>query len=117
MNSRALQLFQDLFRERNPEDVSDIQFRTGKPIYLHTKEGLTAEADLPPLDVDVVCDVASLLYDLRETSEGFAQKDFEGDVVEALKKHHTLEFSSNGVPLADGSVTGRMRIQCHLSMT
>ena len=117
MNSRGLQIFQHLFNVVNPADISDVQFRTGKPIYLHTKSGLVADTTLPPLDVATICDVAALLFDLQERSEGFDHFDFTGDVAETLKTHQVMDFSSNGIPLADGSVTGRMRIQVHLSMS
>ena len=117
MNQQGLQLFHKLFQDRDPSEISDIQFRTGKPVYLHTKSGMTSELRVPPLDAGTVCDVASLLFDLQERSQGFAIDGFGDDVVAALKKHHTLDFSSDGVPLANGSVTGRMRVQCHLSMT
>lgn len=117
MNARGLQIFQELFRNIDPAEISDIQFRAGKPVYLHTKKGLIAFPGLPALNAEVICDVASVLYDLQEKSEGFAQNELGDEVVTALKANRTLDFSTDGVPLGDGRITGRMRVQCHLSMT
>ena len=117
MNSRGLQIFQHLFRDIDPAEISDIQFRAGKPVYLHTKKGLVAFPGLPALNADVICDVASVLYDLQERSEGFAVGEHGDDVVAALKAERTLDFSTDGVPLGGDRITGRMRVQCHLSMS
>ena len=117
MNERGLQIFNDLFQDIDPTDVSDIQFRTGKPVYLHTKAGLEATPGGDPLSPEEVCDAASVLFDLQEKSEGFAEDEFGDDVVSALKAHHTLDFSCDGIPLSGDRITGRMRVQAHLSMT
>ncbi len=117
MIEKGHKVIRDLFLDRSPEDVSDIQFRSGKPVYLHTKSGLVIDEQVGTLSGDQVCFVAQLLYSLQEKSDGFGDNEIGDDVVAALKAHHTLDFSCNGVPLADGSVTGRMRVQCHLSMS
>jgi len=104
--------------------VSDIQFRSKRPVYIETNHGmecldfLGALSDLAMLEI-----YKELIRRQEQASHGFGGEDVnmrqEDKIAQALvrfKESRVDDFSCEGIPFADNTrVSGRLRIQAHLS--
>lgn len=98
--------------------VSDIQIRSDRLIYVHTKRGLESVDSAGPISIETAEALAEWLYSRRvidryqdeETSQKTA-----GSLLPILREHRVIDFSTEGLPLEEGHVSGRMRVQAHLS--
>ena len=106
-----------IFGEFGNEAISDIQVRSGLPVYCHTRKGLEIVDRLGDFTVGDVLSLTRFLYSRQED-------DSTGEIGELqqmlpvetrLRDDKVADFSSSGFPLPDGSVSGRMRVQAHLS--
>ncbi len=97
--------------------VSDIQVRSGTPIYCHTKKGLEILDDLGVISSGEVMRLISFLYSRQEEDESGETENLQQMEAfeERLRRDKVVDFSSEGFPLLDGTFSGRMRVQAHLS--
>lgn len=105
--------------------VSDIQMRSGRPVYIHTNKGMEKLDFLGVLTAAHMDEILKELIRNRESaSHGFgagagveqrvdekirlAMEEFAGKMVS--------DFSCDGIPMGEnGEKSGRLRIQAHLS--
>ncbi len=115
--AQAHRIMSEIFAVAGGNQISDIQFRSGNWVYCHTKRGLEIVSRLGELPADVVMNVVEYLYGRQEPeSVGSAAKlSNQKDVKARLFDDKVADFSTEGFPLADGAVSGRMRVQAHLS--
>lgn len=104
--------------------VSDIQFRSKRPIYIETNHGMECLDFLGVLsDLDLLEIYKELVRRQEEAAHGFGGEDIhlrkEEKVEQSLmrfKETKVDDFSCEGIPYANASlVSGRLRIQAHLS--
>ncbi len=121
MDSRAQAqahfVMSEIFAVAGGNKISDIQIRSGNWVYCHTKRGLEIIRRLGELPSDVVMNVIEYLYGRQEAdSVGSASKlQNMKDVKTRLFDDKVADFSAEGFPLPDGTISGRMRVQAHLS--
>ncbi len=115
--AQAHYIMSEIFAVAGGNKISDIQFRSGNWVYCHTKRGLEIISRLGELPSDVVMNVVEYLYGRQEAeSVGSAAKlSNQKDVKARLLDDKVADFSTEGFPLSDGTVSGRMRVQAHLS--
>ena len=97
--------------------ISDIQVRSGTPIYCHTKKGLEILDDLGVISSGEVMRLISFLYSRQEEDESGETENLQQMEAfeERLRRDKVVDFSSEGFPLLDGTFSGRIRVQAHLS--
>jgi len=107
--------------------VSDIQMRSGRPVYIHTNKGMEKLAQLGNLSPTHLDEILKELIRNRESSDhGFGIDRSIGERIEEkislaiseFAKTRVADFSCEGIPMGDhGERSGRLRIQAHLSAT
>ena len=107
--------------------VSDIQMRSGRPVYIHTNKGMEKLAQLGNLSAAHLDEILKELIRNRESSDhGFGIDRSIGERIEEkislaiseFAKTRVADFSCEGIPMGDhGERSGRLRIQAHLSAT
>lgn len=119
------QLLSIIFRTCAELGVSDIQMRTGRPVYIHTNRGvemLERLGVLTPAHMDGI--LKELIRNRESTSHGFGleqdlQARVEDKIAEAVRdfaQRKVDDFSCDGIPMGRGGErSGRLRIQAHLS--
>lgn len=115
--AQADYVMSEIFAVAGANVISDIQIRSGNWVYCHTKKGLEIIRRLGELSPEVVLNVVDYLYSRQESlSYGPAAK-LQGarDVRERLFENKVADFSTEGFPLPGGVISGRMRVQAHLS--
>jgi pilus retraction protein PilT len=97
--------------------ISDIQVRSGTPVYCHTKKGLEILEDVGVISSGEVMRLISFLYSRQEEDESGETLNLQETEAfeERLRRDKVVDFSSEGFPLPDGTFSGRMRVQAHLS--
>ena len=97
--------------------ISYIQVRSGTPIYCHTKKGLEILDDLGVISSGEVMRLISFLYSRQEEDESGETENLQQMEAfeERLRRDKVVDFSSEGFHLLDGTFSGRMRVQAHLS--
>jgi pilus retraction protein PilT len=104
--------------------VSDIQFRTHRPVYIETFKGMEALDFLGVLSQRNTDEILKALIRNRESaSHGFGEvDDLDSRVDDKIARAITdfaqkkvADFSCEGIPLGNGQRSGRLRIQAHLS--
>lgn len=112
------QILNEIFNQVGANSISDIQLRSNRLPYIHTKKGLEIVHTMGPLPGDAVLEVVDTLY-TRQESEAIesATARLQGQMgaLERLQEFKVVDFASEGVTFADGSSSGRMRVQAHLS--
>lgn len=105
--------------------VSDIQMRSGRPVYIHTNKGmenLESLGTLSPRHMDEI--LKELIRNRESASHGFCAGDSSEQGVDekirtAMEEFTTKmvsDFSCDGIPMGEnGERSGRLRIQAHLS--
>lgn len=120
----GLELLSVAFEACDGRGVSDIQFRSKRPIYIETNEGMECLDFLGFLsDQDVLEVYKEFVRRQEESGHGFggaAQPTREDDkIVRALQRFQEArvdDFSADGVHYANNTkISGRLRIQAHLS--
>ncbi len=112
------QVLNEVFAQAGGNSISDIQIRSNRMVYVHTKQGLQIIYTLGELPNQVVMNVAELLYSRQEDD---AAKSVEAKLQEQmplqerLSEFKVVDFSCEGFPLGNGEISGRMRVQVHLS--
>ena len=112
------QVMNEVFTQAGENSISDIQIRSNRMVYVHTKQGLQIIYSLGELPNQVVLNVAELLYSRQEED---AAKSVEAKLQEQmplqerLAEYKVVDFSCEGFPLGNGEISGRMRVQVHLS--
>ena len=118
------ELLAHIFEECEKRGVSDIQVRSERHVFVETNNGMECVDCLGVLSRERVKTIYEALILNRETANhGFgsaATTDERGDakVRQAFEKMRTDQvddFSCNGIPLPNGELSGRLRIQAHLS--
>jgi len=116
-HSQAEQVMSAIFSAAGDNDISDIQIRSGSYVYCHTRNGLeiiTQLGEMPPLEV---MNLVKFLYTRQENDNSGTISNLQNqdDIEARLLNHKVADFSCDGFTLPDGRVSGRMRIQTHLS--
>lgn len=105
--------------------VSDIQMRSGRPVYIHTNKGmenLDSLGVLSALHMDEI--LKELIRNRESASHGFGTGDSISQRVDEkiriamaeFTEKMVSDFSCDGIPMGDnGERSGRLRIQAHLS--
>ncbi|MCB1230050.1 MAG: Flp pilus assembly complex ATPase component TadA [Verrucomicrobiae bacterium] len=112
------QVLNEVFAQAGENSISDIQIRSNRMVYVHTKQGLQIIYTLGELPNQVVMNVAELLFSRQEAD---AAKSVEAKLQDEMPLHDRLtefkvvDFSCEGFPLGNGQISGRMRVQVHLS--
>lgn len=99
--------------------VSDLQFRTDCPLYIHTSQGVECIPNFGVLSNSQLFQILEALLDNRSAGS----HEFAGNAVtdtatqlRQFEKNMVLDFSSNGLLMpTKGFPSGRLRIQAHLS--
>lgn len=112
------QVLNEVFAQAGANSISDIQIRSNRMVYVHTKQGLQIIYTLGELPNQVVMNVAELLYSRQESDAGLSveaklQEQMPMEV--RLAEFKVVDFSCEGFPMANGQISGRMRVQVHLS--
>ena len=115
--NQAHHVMSEVFAVAGSSSISDIQIRSGSWIYCHTKKGLEIVRRLGELPAEVVMNVVEYLYSRQESESVGAMASLQNlkDVKQRLFDDKVADFSTEGFPLPDGSLSGRMRVQAHLS--
>ncbi|MGJ8676817.1 MAG: type IV pilus twitching motility protein PilT [Akkermansiaceae bacterium] len=105
--------------------VSDVQIRSGLPVYIETNSGMECLAHLGVLSRDQVFEIYRELLSNRESANhGFGESANEASskdskiesAVETFIHKHVDDFSCNGIHVVStGKTSGRLRVQVHLS--
>lgn len=115
------QVLNEVFAQAGGNSISDIQIRSNRMVYVHTKQGLQIIYTLGELPNQVVLNVAELLYSRQEVEAGTksaeAKMQDEMPLQDRLAEFKVVDFSCEGFPLGNGEISGRMRVQVHLSST
>lgn len=116
-----------IFQVCDSMGVSDIQVRSGLPVYIETFRGMECLTHLGVLSShDVYLIYCELLKNRESASHGFGESESaEGradqkisEAVESFKNTCVDDFSCNGIFVpTTGKTSGRLRIQVHLSAT
>lgn len=118
------ELLAQIFEECERRGVSDIQVRSNRHVFVETNNGMECVDSLGVLSQERVKSIYEALILNRESANhGFgsaASTNERGDakVRQAFEQMRTVQvddFSCNGIPLPNGEVSGRLRIQAHLS--
>ncbi len=114
---QAQQVMTAIFAAAGANDISDIQIRSGSWVYCHTKKGLEIVSQLGELPAQVVMNVVEFLYARQEADASGAISKLQNmrGLQERLIEDKVADFSCDGFPLPDGTISGRMRVQSHLS--
>ncbi len=122
---RGCDLLGIIFRVCRELSVSDIQMRTGRPVYIHTNKGMEKLDHLGILSSTHLDEILKELIANRESSShGFGTDHSLNQRVDEkislaiadFAKSRVADFSCEGVPIgANGQRSGRLRIQAHLS--
>jgi len=115
-----------MFRVCKERDVSDIQMRSGRPIYIETYLGMECLEDLGVLEAeDLFLIYKELLRNREEADHGFGQegRSLEDRAEEKLQRSinefkvkRVDDFCCEGIEMdSEGGKSGRLRIQAHLS--
>ena len=113
----AANLLQSILGDFEGHGVSDIQIHSNRLIYLHTKQGLEIATEKGPTPAEVVEAVAEWLY-ARQSADPFKRstdQQAQSTLRERLREDTVLDFGCEGLPLGNGQISGRMRVQAHLS--
>ena len=108
----------EVFAQAGENSISDIQLRSNRLVYCHTKQGLQIIGSLGELPAQVVLNVIELLYSRQESDEfddAAGRVSDQMPMMQRLQEFKVCDFSCEGFPLADGATSGRMRVQAHLS--
>ena len=107
--------------------VSDIQMRSGRPVYIHTNKGMEKLAQLGNLSASHLDEILKELIRNRESSDhGFGNERTVNERIEDkinlaisdFAKSRVADFSCEGISIGEhGERSGRLRIQAHLSAT
>lgn len=114
-----------IFQTCDDLGVSDVQVRSGLPVYIETNRGMECLSQLGVLGADEVYEIYQELIRNRESaSHGFGEEQSaelrsEGKIAEAVRGFQDScvdDFSCNGIFIpTTGKTSGRLRIQVHLS--
>ena len=104
--------------------VSDIQFRSGRPVYVETNHGMECLDFLGFLsDQDLLEIYKELVRRQEQAGHGFGgnelnvrQDEKVARAIQRFQETRVDDFSADGVQYANGTkISGRLRIQAHLS--
>lgn len=119
------QLLGIIFRVCKELNVSDIQMRSNRPVYIHTNKGVEKKEHLgilTPAHMDQI--LKELITNRESGSHGFGQGDdlnarVEDKITLAIRdfsERKVADFSCDGIIMGlQGERSGRLRIQAHLS--
>lgn len=114
----AAELLQSLLIEFNGHGISDIQIRSNRLVYLHTKGGLEIATGKGVMAVETVEAIAEWLYSQQVVDQYRSRNKSEQEgsaLKDRLCEDGVLDFGCEGLPLGNGKSSGRMRVQAHLS--
>ena len=120
----GLEILGKIFVECERLGVSDIQLRSERYVFVETNKGMERLESLGVLNSEQARDVyRALILNRESNSHGFgsvstSDERGEAKVREAFEKMRTDrvdDFACNGIPLGNGEVSRRLRIQAHLS--
>jgi twitching motility protein PilT len=119
------ELLGTIFRVCSELRVSDIQMRSGRPVYIHTNKGMEKLDFLGSLSAANMDEILKELIRNRESaSHGFgtgdaAEQRMDDKVrlaISEFAEKMVSDFSCDGIPMGEnGERSGRLRIQAHLS--
>lgn len=115
-----------IFRACRELQVSDIQMRSGRPVYIHTNNGMDKLDQLGLISARQLEQILEELIAHREqSSHGFGRHPGQQRTAETLRQalvdfaeSRVIDFSCDGMPMGERREhSGRLRIQAHLSVT
>lgn len=116
--AQASNLLQGLLADFEGHGISDIQIRSHRLVYLHTKKGLEIASRAGELSPEAVEAIAEWLYSLQ-TKERYQGRGGEHPAGPSLRERicqdGVVDFGCEGLGFGSGKVSGRMRVQAHLS--
>lgn len=117
LQAAAQRVMAEIFDQAGSNSISDIQIRSNNWIYCHTKKGLEIIKTLGEIPPHIVMAVIEFLYSRQEADAGAdaARLSNMKAVRERLLEDKVADYSCDGFPLPDGTISGRMRVQAHLS--
>ncbi len=102
--------------------VSDIQIRANRHIYVEMHSGMEKLDEFGELSPEMVANLFMLLMQHKQSeSHGFSDEGNKSDqelldeAIEEFKRTKVADFSCGGIEYGEGQVSGRLRIQTHLS--
>lgn len=115
--AQAHHVMNEIFSAAGANSISDIQIRSESAVYCHTKQGLEIIGSLGLVGADTVMSVVKYLYSMQDgdSKADTAKLQNQKDVESRLIEEKVADFSTEGFPLPDGTISGRMRVQAHLS--
>ncbi len=125
-NMSGAELLGVIFRVCKAKDVSDVQIRSNRPVYIETYLGMECLESLGELGTeDVFAIYKELIRNREEADHGFGISDksldsrSEEKIAKSLnefKIRKVDDFSCEGIEMDfDGTKSGRLRVQAHLS--
>ena len=121
----GLDLLSVAFEACEGKGVSDIQFRSGNPIYIETNHGMECLDFLGVLSADDMFEIyKELIFRQERAAHELGEEKSEADKLEEkvakslaqFRGSRVDDFSCEGIPYADNTrKSGRLRIQVHLS--
>lgn len=117
LQAHAKHVMSEVFAQAGANSISDIQIRSGNYVYCHTKKGLEIIGTLGEIPPEITMAVVEFLYARQEADSGADAARLQNmkDVRQRLLEDKVADFSCDGFPLPDGTISGRMRVQAHLS--
>ena len=117
----GIELLKIIFQTCQQKGVSDIQLRANRPMYIETHHGMEALAYLGTLSANALLKIyKALLNNKDDDSHGFGDSAEDTDPVQVafdtFLETRVDDFSCSGVQYGEhGEISGRLRIQAHLS--
>jgi len=103
-------------------DVSDIQMRSNRPVYVEMHSGMEKLDQFGTVTPDLMAGVFKLLLSHKKaSSHGFGDEaeltpeEALAHEIQEFKRTKVADYSCAGIEYRPGSVSGRLRIQAHLS--
>lgn len=114
----AAQLFQSLLIDFQDHGASDIQIRSNRLVYVHTRKGLEIGSSAGTLSPETVEGIAEWLFSMQSVDPYQSRRNREragASLQERLSEEGVVDFGCEGLPMGNGRLSGRMRVQAHLS--
>jgi twitching motility protein PilT len=105
-------LINKVLASRPKVKISDVQIRSGHPVYIHTERGLEILDEFGVLDSSTIMGEAINLYNWGQAASDRAAPVSLGEISDLLISKNVMDFASQ---LGEGPSRIRLRVQLHLS--
>jgi len=118
-------ILSQIFAFCHGREVSDVQMRAHRPVYIHTNKGVekldwlgifsTANMDQVLMELIRRRESAAHGFGVSGNLEESVERKIQ-DAIHEFAEKRVADFSCNGIPMGDSGVrSGRLRVQAHLS--